>query len=111
MTLRRISRKEALHMAKYCASSNLRRVARAVGRHYDRDLRTAGVTSTQLPVLAAINAGFNGSISALAASLDLERSTVSRELAILVRRGLVTMETAGDKRVSSLQRSPRAKRR
>jgi len=73
MTVRRISRKDALHMAKYCASSNLRRVARAVSRHYDRDLASAGVTSTQLPVLAAISAGYNGAIVALAEALDLER--------------------------------------
>ena len=99
----RISRSDALYMAKYCASSNLRRVARIVSRHYERELRTAGVTSTQLPILAAISSGSGASIGVLAEALDLERSTVSRDVATLVRRSLVDAESGNDRRVTTLQ--------
>ena len=94
-------------MAKYCASINLRNAARAVTRHYDRGLRAAGVTAVQLPLLAAISYGANTSIAALAAALDLERSTISRDLETLVRRGYVKREATGDKRATALRLTPK----
>lgn len=103
MATRRISRGDALFMARSCASSNLRRVARIVSRHYERELRTAGVTTTQLPILAAISVGAGSSIGTLAAALDLERSTVSRDVATLVRRNLVAPEHGTDRRVTTLE--------
>lgn len=103
MPTRRISRNDALYMAKYCASSNLRRIARIVSRHYERELRTAGVTTTQMPILAAISAGAGASIGTLAEALDLERSTVSRDVSTLVRRKLVVLEAGEDRRVTTLQ--------
>ena len=84
-----ISRDSALEMRRFCASVNFRRAARVVTRHYDAALRTAGITATQLPLLAAIGTGTNASITMLADALDLERSTVSRELDALYRRGLI----------------------
>jgi DNA-binding MarR family transcriptional regulator len=95
-----ISRESSLHMKKYCASLNLRRAARVITRHYDRALRSAGVTATQLPLLAAINAGVNTSISILADELDLERSTVSRELDGLARLSLIEFSAGVDKRAT-----------
>ncbi len=107
MTLRKVTPDQALHMAKYCASINLRNAARAVTRHYDRSLSAVGITAVQLPLLAAISYGANTSIAALAEALDLERSTISRDLEGLVRRGLVKRETSGDKRVTALQLTPK----
>lgn len=89
-------------MKQYCGSLNLRRTARVLTRHYDEALRPTGVTATQLPLLAAINAGVSTSISALAEELDLERSTVSRELDVLGRLGLIEFRDGSDKRVTAL---------
>ena len=95
-------------MRKYCGSMNLLRAARVVTRHYDRELRdAAGITATQLPLLAAINAGASASIRSLADDLDLERSTVSRELAGLKRLGLITTSSGTDKRATVLALTPR----
>jgi DNA-binding MarR family transcriptional regulator len=102
-----ISREESLHMKKFCASLNLRRAARVITRHYDAALESAGVTATQLPLLAAISAGVSASISALAEELDLERSTVSRELDVLGRRGLLQFTTGSDQRVTALKLTAR----
>ena len=108
MATPRISRESSLHMRKYCGSANLLRAARVVTRHYDRELRdAAGITATQLPLLAAINAGANASIRSLADDLDLERSTVSRELAGLKRLGLITTSAGTDKRATVLALTPR----
>lgn len=93
-------------MRKFCASLNLRRTARVVTRVYDRALRAAGVSATQLPLLAAINAGVDSSIGCLAEDLDLERSTVSRELDVLKRRGLIATEAGADRRATKLALTP-----
>ena len=103
----RVSRESSVFMRKFCASANLRRTARVVTRHYDQALRAAGVTATQLPLLAAINAGVTTSISSLAEELDLERSTISRELDGLKRLGLIDTATGADKRAKGLMLTPR----
>ena len=94
-------------MAKYCASINLRNAARAVTRHYDRSLSAAGVTAVQLPLLAAICYGANASIATLAHVLDLERSTISRDVDVLVQRGLIQRKGGEDKRITALHLTPK----
>jgi len=106
-----VSRDSALQMRRLCASVNIRRAARVVTRHYDAALRGTGITATQLPLLAAISAGANTSISALAATLDLERSTVSRDLDTLERLGLVAATTADDRRATALKLTARGQRK
>src|SRR5881394_544021 len=110
MASRSISRDSALQMRRFCASVNFRRTARVVTRHYDAALRAAGITATQLPLLAAISSGTNTSITALAQTLDLERSTISRELDHLIRLGLIVTASGTDRRATALQLTPRGKR-
>jgi DNA-binding MarR family transcriptional regulator len=111
MASRSVSRDSALQMRRFCASVNFRRAARVVTRHYDAALRAAGITATQLPLLAAISSGTNTSITALAATLDLERSTISREIDHLERRGLIaTVGSTADRRATALELTPRGRR-
>lgn len=98
----KLTRAESLSMKQYCASANLRRAARVVTAHYDEALARTGITATQLPLLAAINAEPDLSITQLASILDLERSTVSRELLHLERRGLVKATDGNDARAYAL---------
>jgi len=106
-----ISRNSALEMRHLCASVNFRRAARVVTRHYDAALEKSGITATQLPLLAAIRAGSNTSITALAETLDLERSTISRELDVLERLGLiVAISSMADRRATELELTPRGER-
>lgn len=106
-----ISRDSALEMRHFCASVNFRRTARVVTRHYDAALEKSGVTATQLPLLAAIRSGTNTSITALAYTLDLERSTISRELDVLERLGLIaTTGSTDDRRATKLELTPRGER-
>jgi len=103
MATRKVSRESSIMMARSCASANLRRAARVVTRHYDKALRASGITATQLPLLAAINAGFNGSIRELAEAVDLERTTITRELEVLQRRGLVSAIAGEDPRATGFE--------
>lgn len=104
------SRDDCVEMNRSCASFNLRRAARAVTRHYDAYLKQADLTATQLPILAAIATTEPYSVRELADILDLERSTLSRDLAVLQRKGFVATEQAADRRASVI-RLTRAGRR
>ena len=91
-------------MNAFCASHNLRRTARLVTRHYDRALRPIGITAAQMPILAAISTGAGNSIAALSNSLDIEASSLSRDLALLQKKGLVRYASvASDRRARALQ--------
>jgi DNA-binding MarR family transcriptional regulator len=105
-----LHRDHALHMSAFCASHNLRRAARLVTRHYDRALRPIGITAAQLPILSAISAGSGRSITALSNALDIEASSLSRDLALLQKKGLVRYATATDRRARALELTPRGDR-
>ena len=96
-------RQRAMRMARTCASSNLRRIERRVTDHYDEYLRPTGITAVQLPILAAIGAGLGSSISALAGALELERSTLSRDLRVLEKKKLVESFYGDDRRTHALR--------
>ena len=78
-------------MARTCLSASLRRTERLVTRVYDEHLRAAGVTAVQLPMLASIAAQESPTLRMLTEQLELERSTLSRNLALLRRRGLIKL--------------------
>ena len=98
-----LSPAKAQSMGALCASSNLRRAARIVTRHYDRALRRTGVTAAQLPILAAIRIGAGGSIADLGHTLELERSGLSRDVSLLNRKGFVRLRAGRDKRVQQIE--------
>lgn len=80
---------QCLTMARSCLSASLRRTERLVTRHYDAHLAGSGVTAAQLPILATIHAVPEPTFRLLAEQLDLDRSTLSRNLSLLERRGLL----------------------
>jgi DNA-binding MarR family transcriptional regulator len=82
---------DCLEMSRHCLSSNLRKTERLVTRLYDSYLAKAGVTAAQLPILAMIHSLPSASFRELSERLVLERSTLSRNLAVLQRDGLVDL--------------------
>lgn len=83
-----------VEMGMQCASMRLREIERVVTRHYDSYLERIGVTATQLPLLAMIFIHVSASPRELAEEMGLQRSTLSRNLAVLRRKGLVTSRSA-----------------
>ena len=79
-------------MARLCLSASLRRTERVVTRHYDAYLAESGLTAVQLPILAAIAAAEEPTFRSLAEDLDLDRSTLSRNLALLRGRRLLKID-------------------
>ena len=77
-----------------CASSGLRRAAREMTQRYERALAPSGIKATQFPILVALGAGDPVPIVPLAERLGLDRTTLTRNLRILERRGLVAVSAA-----------------
>lgn len=86
------SREEMIDIHNMCACSHIRMASRAVTRFYDEALRSSGLKSTQFVLLAAIEAGEAASITDLAELIDIERTTLVRNLQLLRKEGLVAPE-------------------
>ncbi len=82
-----------------CACFAVRRAARAITQSYDRALRPSGLRSTQFSLLSVLAIGGRTGVSRLADRLGTERTTLTRNLRPLLKRGLVAVHPAQDGRV------------
>lgn len=77
-------------MAQQCLSSRVGRLHRIVTRRFELALSPTGLSPPQLEILAAMTiAGDRVPPSALAGALAVERSTMSRNLALMKERGWI----------------------
>ena len=72
-----------------CACQQVRMAARAVTRAYDRALRPSGLRSTQFTILVAASVAGGIPLHRLAKILGLERTSLTRNLAAIERKGLI----------------------
>ena len=91
-------RAELAEVAAGCACRNLRRTARAVTQHYDDTLRPSGLRITQFTLLVAVALSEPVPITRLADALDLDRTTLARDLKPLTEQGLLEISAGEDKR-------------
>ena len=75
-----------------CHCFNLRRAALAVTALYDRHVEAAGVTIQQFCVLRHVRDWGPVSVTELSERIGLDRTTLSRNLALLERRGLLAVQ-------------------
>lgn len=76
-----------------CLCLAARRASRSITRAFDRELRACGLRATQFTLLSALQLKGPQSINALADLLGAERTTVSRNLALVEQRSLVIIKT------------------
>ncbi|KAN84785.1 transcriptional repressor [Mycobacterium tuberculosis variant bovis B2 7505] len=93
-----------------CACYTTRRAARQLGQAYDRALRPSGLTNTQFSTLAVISlsegsAGIDLTMSELAARIGVERTTLTRNLEVMRRDGLVRVMAGADARLAVISLS------
>ncbi|MCE9597944.1 MAG: MarR family transcriptional regulator [Spirochaetia bacterium] len=81
-----------------CVNFNLKRASRLSARFFDTALRPVGITSVQLSVLIALGFYNQCSMSELAEQTSMERTTLTRNLSLLERDGLVCPVNCNDKR-------------
>ena len=89
-------------VARDCAVMRTRMAARSLTRAYNEALRPLGLMTTQFTLLVAIKRGAPGSISQLAERLAMERTTLTRNLQLLVKAGLVEVGPEGYRRARAL---------
>jgi len=101
---------EHIHVES-CACHKVRMAARAVTRAYDDVLRPVGLRATQLAVLVAVGNDSSISIAALAKLMEMDRTTLTRNLRPLAKEGLIAIGPEGWRRSRTLEITRRGQAR
>jgi DNA-binding MarR family transcriptional regulator len=87
-----------LEIGRSCACYNLRRAARAITKLYDDFLRPSGLRTTQYSLLMATRLRGPVTVTKLARLTVTERTTLTRNLTILEKKGFIQIEPGSDRR-------------
>ncbi|MFD1310582.1 MarR family winged helix-turn-helix transcriptional regulator [Streptomyces kaempferi] len=86
-------------VADLCNNLALRKAARYLGATYDKALAPVGLRATQFSILQRLSAHGEMTITGLADTIAMDRTTMASNLKPLAREGLVTVEpSAADRR-------------
>ncbi|HUX81484.1 MAG TPA: MarR family transcriptional regulator [Halothiobacillus sp.] len=88
---------------RQCACSALRRASRAVTQHYEASFRGTGLRATQFTVLATLAQTGPLPLTDLATMLGLERTSLTRNLGPLEKKGFVQSVPAADQRIRRIE--------
>lgn len=81
-----------------CACFNLRKASRVVTQHFDEILKPSGLLITQFTILVAVAMAESVTINELAEILIMDRTTLTRNLKPLERKGWLKSEPGQDRR-------------
>ena len=87
---------------KDCACMNLRKAARLIAQYYDQRLQPSGLRNTQFTLLVTIGHFTPISVSLLAKRMSTDRTTLTRNVRVLERDGLLASQPCKDARVRAL---------
>jgi len=89
-----------LHVRDTCLCLHTQRAARALAQRFDTALNAVGLTNRQFSLLNALNGPHPKPVSAVAAVIGADRTTVTAALKPLVRQGFAEVSfDADDRRV------------
>ena len=88
-----------------CACATVRRAARLVTQLYDEEFR-GHLEAAQFALLSAIEQQPSCNQSILAQALGLQKTTLSRNLSVLARRGWIERQAARDQRERGFRLTP-----
>lgn len=86
------------YVNKQCCCFNMRKVMRAVTQYYDRYLEQSGIRSTQFTLLVALASTSAKTLTDIAESLVMDRTTLTRNLKPLANMELIMTVHTTDKR-------------
>ncbi|WP_144162265.1 MarR family winged helix-turn-helix transcriptional regulator [Paraburkholderia sp. BCC1885] len=92
-------------MALLCYCTSLRNAARRVSAAYDAALAPIGVGAAQFAMIRALDTDEPIALTTLGNLLDLDRSTVGRNVKVLDKMGLVVLGTGMDQRETTVELS------
>ena len=94
-----------------CACATARRVARTLTQLYDHALRDAGLEAPQFALLMTLEKAGPCTQAALGHRYALDKTTVSRNVRWLERRGWIESSVGVDRRQRRVQLTPEGRRR
>ena len=90
-------------VAGLCACRKMRETSRKITRMYDEALRPAGIKCTQFTLLSVVARQDQATLTELAGTLGMDRTTLSRNLRPLERSGLIAVSAEGYRRARSAE--------
>ena len=93
-----------------CLCLASRRAARTITRAFDAMLRPHGVRATQFTMLAMLELKGPQSIGELAQLLGTERTTLTRNIALIEEQDLVSVRPGDDPRARIVEIAPKGRR-
>lgn len=81
-----------------CLASRVRQLSRIITRVYDDAMRPLGITASQYTLLAQLASRDGITAVEIGHELDIEKSTLSRNLKRLLALGLITMDPPAGRR-------------
>jgi len=85
-------------IGRTCACYKVRKAARAVTKLYEEVLRPIGLRATQFSLLMATRVMGPVTVAKLARVTVMDRTTLTRNLQVLEKRGLITIQPGEDRR-------------
>ncbi len=92
-----------------CVGFNTRRATRLITQYYDKALASAGMRSTQYSLLNALSMMSEASMQELAFMLAMDRTTLTRNLNPLLKKGWIKVSIGSDRRSRPLKITPKGK--
>jgi DNA-binding MarR family transcriptional regulator len=100
---------EFARQAVPCVGFNTRRATRLITQYYDKALAPAGLRSTQYSLLSLLAMMGEAPMQEVAYVLALDRTTLTRNLNPLLRKGLVKVTVGSDRRARPLALTAKGK--
>ena len=90
-----------------CVATRVRQLSRIITRVYDDALRPLGITASQFTLLTQLGQRDGITAVEIGFSLDIEKSTLSRNLKRLLALGLIEMDPPAGRRGRGLHLTPK----
>lgn len=100
---------EFARQAVPCVGFNTRRATRLVTQYYDKALAPTGLRSTQYSLLNALSMLGEASMQDMSIMMAMDRTTLTRNLSPLLKKGLVKVTVGSDRRSRPIKITPRGK--
>lgn len=94
---------------RLCACNNIRKASRALAQLFNEALKPSGLRATQFALLVAIATTGAASLTHLGQRLVMDRTTLTRSLKPLEKRGLVAIATGEDRRTRAVTLTARGR--
>jgi len=93
--------------ASECLATRVRQLSRIITRVYDDAMRPLGITASQYTLLAQLASRDGITAVEIGHELDIEKSTLSRNLKRLLALGLIVMDPPAGRRGRGLHLTPK----